>query len=75
MREGLVLTLAGIGLGLAGALLAIRALASFLYGVGATDPMTLGSVALLLLIVALTASYVPSRRALRVDPIAALRAE
>ena len=75
VREGLVLALAGIGLGLIGALLAVRVIASFLYGIGASDPMTLGSVALLLLLVALAASYIPSRRALRVDPMAALRAD
>ncbi|MEO7272023.1 MAG: ADOP family duplicated permease, partial [Vicinamibacterales bacterium] len=75
MKEGLVLALAGIGIGLASALLAVRVIASFLYGVGAADPLTLGSVALLLLIVALAASYIPSRRALRVDPIAALRGD
>jgi putative ABC transport system permease protein len=75
VREGLVLALAGIGLGLIGALLAVRVIASFLYGIGASDPVTLGSVALLLLFVALAASYIPSRRALRVDPMAALRAD
>jgi ABC-type antimicrobial peptide transport system permease subunit len=75
VREGLVLALAGIGLGLIGALLAVRVIASFLYGIAASDPMTLGSVALLLLLVALAASYIPSRRALRVDPMAALRAD
>ena len=75
MREGLVLALAGIGLGLTGALLAVRVIAGFLYGVGASDPVTLASVALLLLLVALAASYIPCRRALRIDPIAALRTE
>jgi putative ABC transport system permease protein len=75
MREGLILALTGIGIGLAGALLAARVIATFLYGVGTTDPLTLGSVALLLLLVALAACYVPSRRALRVDPITALRAD
>ena len=75
VREGLVLALTGIALGLAGAFAVARALSDFLFGVGAADPLTFASVALLLLGVALVASYVPSRRALNVDPIVALRAE
>jgi len=75
IREGLVLALLGIGAGLGGALLAGRVITSFLYGVGSADPLTLAAVAVLLLAVALAASYIPSRRALRVDPIAALRAD
>ena len=75
MREGLLLALAGIAIGLAIAVLAARVIASFLFAVGAGDPLTFAAVALLLLVVALAASYIPSRRALRVDPIAALRAE
>jgi len=75
LRDGLVLAVSGIGIGLAGALLTARLIASFLYGIGAADPVTLGSVAVLLLLVAVAATYIPSRRALRVDPIAALRAD
>ena len=75
IREGVLLALAGIGLGLAGALAAMRALTAFLFGVGASDPLTFAGVALLLLLVATAASYIPSRRALRVDPMIALRAE
>jgi putative ABC transport system permease protein len=75
VREGFMLAATGIGLGLVGALAVTRVLAAFLFGVGATDPLTFGAVALLLLVVAVTASYVPSRRALRVDPLVALRAE
>jgi len=75
VREGLVLAIAGVAIGLAGALAASRALSAFLFGVRATDPLTFGAVALLLLAVAVLASYVPSRRALKVDPIIALRAE
>ena len=75
LREGITLALAGIGIGLVGAFLAGRALSAFLYGVGASDPVTLLSVASLMLIVATLASYIPSRRALRVDPVVALRAE
>ena len=65
----------GIALGLAGAWASTRVLASFLFGLDATDPLTFAAVALLLFVVALLASYVPSRRALRVDPLDALRAE
>jgi putative ABC transport system permease protein len=75
VREGLMLAFAGIGLGLLGAFAATRALTAFLFGVGAGDPLTFAGVALLLLVVAGAASYVPSRRALRVDPMVALRAE
>jgi putative ABC transport system permease protein len=75
MREGIVLALAGIGIGLVGAFAATRALSAFLFGVGASDPLTFSGVALLLLAVALAASYIPSRRALKVDPVVALRAE
>jgi putative ABC transport system permease protein len=75
VREGLVLALTGITIGLAGAFAAARMLTTFLFGVGASDPLTFAGVAVLLLGVALLASYVPSRRALKVDPIVALRAE
>jgi putative ABC transport system permease protein len=75
VREGLVLAVMGIALGLAGAIAATRVLSTFLFGVEATDPATFAGVALLLLFVAFIASYIPSRRALRVDPISALRAE
>ena len=75
MREGLVLGLLGTALGLGIAFAAVRVISSFLFGVTEGDPLTFGGVALLLLLVTLTASYIPSRRALRVDPIAALRAD
>jgi putative ABC transport system permease protein len=75
LREGVALALAGIGIGLVGAVLAARALSAFLFGVRASDPLTLGGVAVLMLAVATLASYIPSRRALRVDPVIALRAE
>ena len=64
-----------MGLGLVGAFVASRALTAFLFGVGAADPLTFTGVALLMLAVATAASYIPSRRALRVDPMIALRAE
>jgi predicted permease len=75
VREGLVLGLVGIGLGLAGALAVTRVLSAFLFGVGATDPVTFGLVSALLLLIAVAASYIPSRRALKVDPLIALRVE
>jgi putative ABC transport system permease protein len=75
VREGITLAVVGVGIGLVGALLAARALSAFLFGVGASDPFTFAGVALLLLAVATAASYIPSRRALRVDPMVALRAE
>ncbi len=74
-REGLLPALAGIAVGLAGAAAATRTLASFLYGVAAWDPATFLGVAILLLLVAAAATYIPSRRALAVDPVVALRSE
>ncbi len=73
--NGLGVALAGVGCGVLAALVAGRALASFVFGVGTADPLTLGGVSLLLLLVAAAASYIPSRRALKVDPVIALRAE
>jgi predicted permease len=75
MREGVTLAAAGIGLGLLGAVLAARAISTFLFGIPATDPLTLTSVAVLLLAVAALATYIPSRRALGVDPVTALRSD
>jgi putative ABC transport system permease protein len=75
LREGLTLALAGTLIGLIGAVMASRLLATFLFGVGPTDPLTFAAVAFTLLTVALVATYIPARRALRVDPITALRVE
>lgn len=73
--RGLLLALLGTALGLMGSLAATRALASFLFGIRSTDPLTFAAVALLLISVALGASYFPARRAARIDPVVALRYE
>jgi putative ABC transport system permease protein len=73
MKEGVKFSLAGITFGLAGALALTRLLSSELYGVRPADPLTFFGVALLMTMVTLLACYVPTRRALRVDPLTALR--
>ena len=73
LREGLALTLVGIGAGLAAALLLTRLAASLLYQVGAHDPVTFVVAPTVFLAVALAASYLPARRATRVNPVEAMR--
>ena len=73
--NGLVLVLTGIVIGLAGAMALTRVLTSLLYGVSATDPVIFAGVSLGLVAVTLLASYIPARRAARVDPMIALRSE
>ena len=75
LRQGLVLAIIGCGAGLAGAFALTRLIANLLYGVTASDPVTFVAVSGLLLGVALLASWLPARRAMRVDPIVALRSE
>jgi predicted permease len=75
LGQGAMLTAAGLGLGLLGAVGLSRFLASFLYGVTATDPMTFAGIPLLLAVVALAACYLPARRASKLEPTRALREE
>jgi putative ABC transport system permease protein len=75
LGRGLRLALLGIAVGLLGAFVLTRYLSSLLFGVQSKDPLTFAAVAVLLLLVALAACYVPARRAMRVDPIVSLRYE
>ncbi|HTU35840.1 MAG TPA: ABC transporter permease [Candidatus Acidoferrum sp.] len=75
LGQGGKIALIGIGIGIVGALGLTRLMASLLFSVSAYDPVTFGGVAILLAMVALAACYVPARRAMRVDPIVALRHE
>ena len=75
LGQAAVTTGIGVALGLAGSFILMRSLQSMLYEVGAADPLTFAVVALLLLIVALLAAYLPARRATKVDPNVALRYE
>jgi len=72
VRQGMTLALVGIGVGLAGAFGFTRLLASLLFGVNASDPLTYVGISLLLALVALLACYLPARRAARLDPMNAL---
>lgn len=73
LGQSLKLALIGIGLGLVLAFVVTRFASSLLYGVSASDPVVFGGTALLLVLVALLASYMPARRATRIDPVTALR--
>jgi len=75
VTEGAKTALAGVAVGIAAALLLTQLMRSLLFGVSAQDPLTFASVAALLIMVALFASYIPARRAMRVDPVVALRYE
>jgi predicted permease len=75
IAEGLVLTLVGLGIGLAGALALTRFLKSLLFGVPANDPATFAAVSVVLLCVGIAACLIPAMRAMRVDPMVALRYE
>jgi ABC-type antimicrobial peptide transport system permease subunit len=75
LREGAQVTAAGVLLGLAAALAATRALGTLLFGVSSSDAMTFTAAALMLSAVTVLATLLPARRALRVDPMMALRDE
>ncbi|MGE5294163.1 MAG: FtsX-like permease family protein, partial [Solirubrobacterales bacterium] len=75
LKQGLVVALIGVAAGVAGVLAATRVLSSLLYGISSTDPLTLGVVSLILIAIALLATWLPARRAAKIDPMAALRCE
>jgi putative ABC transport system permease protein len=73
--NGMVLTLIGIGIGVAASWGLTRMMQSFLFGIGTTDAITFLAVSVLLILVALIANYIPARKATRVNPVIALRYE
>ena len=75
LKEASLLAVIGLGIGLAGAVLVGRTMRTTLYGVGAMDFSVIGSVAVILFLTALFASYLPARRAASIDPMQALRTE
>ncbi len=75
LKQGLLLTIAGVIIGLAAAFALTRLLSGLLFGVGAVDVTTFATISLLLVVVSLLACYLPARRAMRIDPLSALRYE
>jgi ABC-type antimicrobial peptide transport system permease subunit len=73
LREGLFLTLLGLAVGIVGAVLITRTMRALLFGVSPTEPIVFGAIAALLLVVAILACWIPARRAMRLDPMDALR--
>ena len=72
LAQGLSVAMAGVTFGLAGAVALTRAMQGLLYRISPTDPLTLGGVAFLLIVVTIAASYLPARRAIRISPTAAM---
>ena len=75
LREGLAQAAAGLTIGIAGAVIVMRSFRAVLYQVTPADPLTIAAVAVLLAATAIAACFVPARRAMRVDPVTAVRAE
>jgi ABC-type antimicrobial peptide transport system permease subunit len=75
LRQGVALAFSGVTIGLASALLLTRLIRSLLFGVEATDPITFAGFSLLLAMITLLASYIPARRAARIDPLISLRCD
>jgi ABC-type antimicrobial peptide transport system permease subunit len=75
LKDGALTTVIGVTLGIAGSLFVTRAMESLLFGVSPTDPVTFGGITSVIVLVTLTACWIPARRATRVDPLVALRYE
>jgi ABC-type antimicrobial peptide transport system permease subunit len=75
LGQGTRIAILGVGIGLIGAAALTRVMTTLLYGVSATDPATFVAVAILLMMIAIAACYLPARRAVRLDPLVALRYE
>jgi ABC-type antimicrobial peptide transport system permease subunit len=73
VKQGLGLALAGVAIGLGVAAIVTRAMSSLLYGISATDPLAFAGVSVVLVVAALAATYLPARRAAKVDPMISLR--
>jgi putative ABC transport system permease protein len=73
--QGMTLAITGVGAGLAAAFVFTRLMRSLLFGISSADPVTFAGISLLLTLVALLATYIPARRAARIDPILCLRSE
>jgi putative ABC transport system permease protein len=75
IKQGMLMVLVGVTIGLTAAFSLSRLISGLLFGISANDPMTFAAVAMLLMVVAFLACYLPARRATRVDPMTALRCE